>query len=476
MADKSISDLIQALQITGEDLFVLEQNGEAKKLKGKTLLDFITLNVVSVTVTTLPAGSSATATYDTSTNTLALGIPQGKKGDTGATGAQGPKGETGATGATGPQGPKGETGARGPQGERGIQGETGPAGPRGAKGDKGDAFTYSDFTAAQLAALKGDKGDTGDKGDIGPTGPKGPQGPQGEQGEQGPQGATGPQGPAGPANALTIGSVTSGEVASATITGEAPNQVLNLILEKGDKGDPGPEGPAGPTGGEDNFVRYDAAQTLTDEQKTQARGNIAAAPIGFGLGGDAKALTSDDNVNTISASGWYGWESNSVPINAIVVSSLTIMRVDAYNLFVKVQTLYGTTDGVHSITQPIVARRMIYGSKIGTWEYVNPPMQLGVEYRTTERYRGKPVYQKLIDFGALPNKTQKSVSIFAQGETNTMECGIDVKLISNANQAYKQIDDVTVQVLQDGKVTLKTTYDESSVIVYVLCYYTKTTD
>ena len=147
MADKAISDLIQALQITGEDLFVLEQNGEAKKLKGKTLLDFITLNVVSVTVTTLPAGSSATATYDTSTNTLTLGIPKGDKGDTGATGATGP---------------------------------------------------------------------------------------QGVQGEQGPQGATGPQGPAGPANVLTIGSVTSGNVASATITGEAPNQVLNLVLEKGD--------------------------------------------------------------------------------------------------------------------------------------------------------------------------------------------------------------------------------------------------
>ena len=77
----------------------------------------------------------------------------GPKGDTGATGAQGPKGETGATGATGPQGPKGETGPRGPQGERGMQGETGPAAPRGAKGDKGDAFTYSDFTAAQLAVF-----------------------------------------------------------------------------------------------------------------------------------------------------------------------------------------------------------------------------------------------------------------------------------------------------------------------------------
>ena len=167
MADKAITDLTQATQITGEDLFVLEQSGEAKKLKGATLLDFVTLSVVSVTVTTLPAGSSATATYDKSTGTLALGIPQGKKGDTGATGA---------------------TGATGPQGEQGVQGETGATG------------------------------------------------------------ATGPQGPAGPANVLTIGSVTSGKVASATITGESPNQVLSLVLEKGDKGETGDKGATGDTG------------------------------------------------------------------------------------------------------------------------------------------------------------------------------------------------------------------------------------
>lgn len=140
MADKAISDLTQALQITGEDLFVLEQSGKAKKLKGETLLNFVTLSVVSVTVTTLPAGSSATATYEKSTGTLALGIPQGSKGDTGATGAT------------------------------------------------------------------------------------------------------------GPANVLTIGSVTSGKVASATITGEAPNQVLNLVLEKGDKGETGEKGATGDTG------------------------------------------------------------------------------------------------------------------------------------------------------------------------------------------------------------------------------------
>ena len=144
IVDKAISDLTQATQITGEDLFVLEQSGEAKRLKGETLLKFVTLSVVSVTVTTLPAGSSATATYDKSTGTLALGIPQGSKGDTGATGAT------------------------------------------------------------------------------------------------------------GPANVLTIGSVTSGKVASATITGEAPNQVLNLVLEKGEQGEQGKQGIQGEIGPQGN--------------------------------------------------------------------------------------------------------------------------------------------------------------------------------------------------------------------------------
>ena len=81
MADKTIGDLTQAESIGSEDLFVLEQNSEAKKLKGATLLDYVTLNVVSVTAATLPAGSPATASYNKATGVLALGIPKGDKGD-----------------------------------------------------------------------------------------------------------------------------------------------------------------------------------------------------------------------------------------------------------------------------------------------------------------------------------------------------------------------------------------------------------
>ena len=83
---------------------------------------------------------------------------------------------------------------------------------KGDKGDKGDPFTYSDFTPEQLALLKGEKGDKGDKGEKGD------------------------KGDAGPLNTLSIGTVVGGANASASITGTAPNQTLNLVLPKGDTG------------------------------------------------------------------------------------------------------------------------------------------------------------------------------------------------------------------------------------------------
>ena len=45
-----------------------------------------------------------------------------------------------------------------------IPGAQGLPGEQGPKGDKGDPFTYADFTAEQLAALKGPKGDDGKNG------------------------------------------------------------------------------------------------------------------------------------------------------------------------------------------------------------------------------------------------------------------------------------------------------------------------
>ena len=116
-------------------------------------------------------------------------------------------GITGPTGPIGPQGPIGPTGPQGIQGLQGIQGIAGATGPAGAPGE------------------------------VGPTGPQGEIGPTGPQGEIGP---TGPAGIDGETPTLTIGTVTTGAPgtdAAATITGTAPNFVLNLTI---------PQGPTGP--------------------------------------------------------------------------------------------------------------------------------------------------------------------------------------------------------------------------------------
>lgn len=92
-----------------------------------------------------------------------------------------------------------------------------------------------------LGIPRGDKGETGDQGEIGPT----------------------PQ--------LSVGTVTTGEPgtdAEVEITGTPEAPVLNFTIPRGD------------TGNITQAVRYDAAQTLTDAQKEQARANIDAADAG----------------------------------------------------------------------------------------------------------------------------------------------------------------------------------------------------
>ena len=50
---------------------------------------------------------------------------------------------------------------KGDKGEKGEKGEQGERGAQGLKGEKGDPFTYEDFTAEQLANLKGKDGTNG---------------------------------------------------------------------------------------------------------------------------------------------------------------------------------------------------------------------------------------------------------------------------------------------------------------------------
>lgn len=152
---------------------------------------------VSVVASTLAAGSSATASYDASTNKFTFGIPRGA---TGAQGATGPKGDTGATG---PTGPKGDTGSQGPAGAAAGFG-TPTASVTNTVGTPSVTVTASGSNTAKVFNFAF----TNLKGATGATGSQGPKGDKGDKG------ATGPAGTYTAGANITI----SGNVISATDT------------------------------------------------------------------------------------------------------------------------------------------------------------------------------------------------------------------------------------------------------------------
>lgn len=262
---------------------------------------------------------------------------QGERGLQGEVGPMGPKGEQGIQGEVGPMGPQGERGEKGEQGqqgiqglkgEQGIQGEQGPKGERGEKGEVGDTGkgierlyvantdVGEEYTFSNVNVRYTDNHEIGfqikaKNGKVGPQGPKGHgierivihgghfdekftytdldviftdgglrsvqvKTLNGQNGAQGPQGPKGEQGAVGPANKLSIGTVEKGDEAVATITGEYPNQKLNLVLprgekglsgEKGEKGEPGLAGEKGATGPA-NQLTIGSVQTGTTASAT----------------------------------------------------------------------------------------------------------------------------------------------------------------------------------------------------------------
>lgn len=198
--------------------------------------------------------ASASITGEAPNQTLNLILPKGDKGEKGDTGETNSlsigtveKGTVPSATITGqapnqilnlvlPKGDTGEKGEVGPRGEQGIQGNPGPINSikigRVEKGEEASVTIVGESPNQILNFVLpiGPKGNTGEKGD---------QGPKGEQGIQGETGAT---------TSLSIGRVSSGEEASATIIGEAPDQILNLVLPKGDKGEKGNVGPQGEQG------------------------------------------------------------------------------------------------------------------------------------------------------------------------------------------------------------------------------------
>ena len=344
---------------------------------------------------------------------------------------------------------------------------------------------------------------------------KGPQGPAGKMGAKGADGADGK-------NFMVLGYYETLSALNAAVPSPGPGDTYGVGTEppyafymydqtisnwryvgnlqgpagsqgekgdKGDKGDTGatgPQGPEGPVGGASNFVRYDAAQTLTAAQQTQARGNINAAPGGFGYGEYRAFKKWDDNDGSqfesyldslidgtnkiIRLTELADYPSNILSGNA---GWADVSIDNSGNILVEwcgpTDVVAGTVIGI----QKAYKKRLIDGTWL-PWEYANPPIALGVEYRTTERYLGKPVYVKAVDCGNLPAPgSLKNVSHGVSGCLPIMVTG----RMSNTN-TIPWLNKFTVSA-DNINIVLYSPTDESdfsNLTATAILKYTKTTD
>lgn len=104
-------------------------------------------------------------------------------------------------------------------------------------------------------------------------------------------------------------------------------------------------------------------------------------------------------------------------------------------------------------------------------EWINPPMQLGVEYRTAGRYNSKPVYAKAISFGQAPNATYKDVS---HGIKNFSQLVSYTGMMGGTNLIETPaLDSIQINA---SNIRITTNTDVSASYVYLVLRYTKTTD
>ena len=144
-----------------------------------------------------------------------------------------------------------------------------------------------------------------------------------------------------------------------------------------------------------------ASQHATNGSDPITPASIGAAPAGYGLGGIGKRVT---DMNNAQESGFYSalGASNLPPnVESVQYGSVLVLCSQADRV---TQVYFQDVTGG---TGPIAVRRL-NGNGWSDWEFINPPMKSGIEYRTTERHLGNPVYKKMDSNGVIWWSTDQS--------------------------------------------------------------------
>lgn len=204
------------------------------------------------------------------------------------------------------------------------------------------------------------------------------------------------------------------------------------------------------------------------------QGIANSAPGGFGLGEQEIPSALGDDANNITATGWFIAYKNT-PTGAWwiihAVCSGDVLYQFAYANEAASSVLMGTV---------VQRTKKSANNDWSPWEYINPPMKLNTEYRTTERYLGKPVYVKTVDCGLPQTNTTWATPHGISGAKNfisaTAQSGVYI-----ANGIFKGSEGLggdSMTIATDPTNIHISTYGIWSTTEHAIALlkYTKTTD
>lgn len=186
----------------------------------------------------------------------------------------------------------------------------------------------------------------------------------------------------------------------------------------------------------DKVVTVESLKTVYDELKE------TKAPSGYGLGETTTKYfpTSEDELDTMLTEAVSTLPNESVGFFTFVDNAGSVFGGGTAHATVhRANELYTTVTFVkcHYTSVSRFVKTLYNGSWLPiSWE--TPPMIMGEEYRTTEKWLGKAVYTRLIDVGTMPNADTKSIRIFDEGTDLTKIRMIDMSGIGISSESGAQ--------------------------------------
>lgn len=198
---------------------------------------------------------------------------------------------------------------------------------------------------------------------------------------------------------------------------------------------------------------------------------VGAAPAGFGYGDVLRCFNfanNDTSAFVAKLEDYFSKMQNDFSMQlscydssapyTITLAGCNLSRSDEKN---------GVLSGVDS--RGTRFQRVRTSSGWGQWEYENPPMIAGVEYRTTERYDGKPVFAFYNSYGVMQG-TYFSVSL---DDPNGINLGIYKPIRHSFTKNRETLPQPTVDIIVDTSSIVVTSTESVTATISGTIWYVK---